>query len=178
MNTPFTLRRLIVNHKEKELFNVDFTKNKYSVRDTILSTVIIGANGAGKSYLLTVISELFRVINNKQFSKEINMRYEENYLEYSIGADYYEIEVRGKVFNFTRNKLPVQVHEIELPRKILAVSYMVNDKFVFKTPDIDSEERYEYLGIRQTSNAAWTNSLSRRICDAFIEHSANILVNI
>lgn len=83
----------------------------------------------------------------------------------------YCIEAQRKSWFFKINGIITDIKDIKLPNKVLAVSYMVNDKFIFKAQDtVEKEDIYEYLGIRQTSNAAWTNSLSRRICDTFIAH--------
>lgn len=168
----FTLVTLLIAHKGKTLFDVRFVENDFSGRKAPLSSVIIGINGAGKSYLLTVITEVLRAVVNRTLEKEINMRYQYYRLEYIIGNNTYTVEIKGKTLDLQKNNKPVNIHEIELPNKILAVSYMVNDKFVFKPTYSDIDDRYEYLGIRQTSNAAWTSSLNRRICDALIEHSA------
>lgn len=173
MKTPFTLKRLVVEHKGNVLFNVKFTDETLQ-RETVFSTVIIGANGTGKSYLLTIITEFFRAISSRKASKENNLRYEQYLIEYSLGNDNYRIGVKGKGKSWRAevNGITTDIKNIELPSKFLATSYMVNDKFVFKASDVvETADEYEYLGIRQTSNAAWTNSLSRRISDAFIEHS-------
>lgn len=64
------LKRLVVENNENILFDVKFAHENQK-RNTVFSTVIIGVNGTGKSYLLTILAELFRAINNKKTLKNI-----------------------------------------------------------------------------------------------------------
>jgi predicted ATPase len=172
MKQLFSLEALKVVNNNKTLFDVEFVDNNKNNREHLLTTVIIGTNGAGKSYLLTVTSDVFRAIENKVKNKEMNLRYSYYFCSYFFDDDYYSIEIKDKKnIKITKNQEKIGIKELELPKKILAVSYMLNDKFTFKSPDSAELDTYEYLGLRRTSNAAWTNSITRKITDSFMELS-------
>jgi predicted ATPase len=173
MKQMLSLATLKVKNKEKVIFDVNFIdSNKYG-RNQLLSTVIIGANGTGKSYLLAILSDIFRALENKIKNKDMNLRYSDYFISYYFNQDFYVIKIINKRnVKIEKNDHFIEISDLRLPQKILAVSYMVNDKFTYKAPDSDETDIYEYLGIRRTSNAAWTNSIARRISDAFIELSS------
>ncbi|NHH94774.1 hypothetical protein GOICGAJE_03325 [Bacillus sp. MB95] len=172
----FTLIKLLVRNHNKNIFEVQFADKNLLMRDKLLSTVVIGENGTGKSYLLTVISEVFRAIDLKKKRKDVNLRYQSYTLEYYIGENYYSIKIEhNKIFSITKDSKIIDIQHIVLPSRILAVSFMVNDKFTFtsqkETPN--DEEVYKYLGIRRTSNAAWTTSIVKRVSDSLVSNSSN-----
>lgn len=49
--------------------------------------------------------------------------------------------------------------------KIVAISTSFNDKLPFSDNDKFYDEKYQYCGIRETSNASWTSSLMRKTLD-------------
>lgn len=49
---------------------------------------------------------------------------------------------------------------------VLAVSYTINDKFLFQKDNFDS--CYKYLGIRQSSNASFSSNVERKIVEILI----------
>lgn len=53
--------------------------------------------------------------------------------------------------------------EIELPKKVLAVSFMVNDKFRFVKPGEDIGSIYKYLGVRKSTNSTYTSSVMQNV---------------
>lgn len=67
--SKFTLKKLIVCNHNNTIFDVKFAEDKLSERENLLTTVIIGENGTGKSYLLTMISEVFRGLDLKKKTK-------------------------------------------------------------------------------------------------------------
>ncbi len=170
MQNGFLIESLKIVNKDKVLFDICFTNKQVCDIIKPFTTVVIGTNGTGKSYLLTVLAELFRAINNKISFKDVNLRYDFYCIEYVIGDNHYHIEIMQKSnIIAVKNGEVIEASKIELPYKVLAVSYMVNDKFVFKAQDTENEDIYEYLGIRQTSNAAWTSSIIRRVSDSLVE---------
>lgn len=174
MTEEFTLEKLIVNHKGKNIFDVTFVEVDRAPRSLLLSTVIIGVNGSGKSYLLTVIAEIFRALSSKKNGKDYTLKYESYFLQYKLNGSRYIIDIsKNSANNVLRDKEPIDIKHVTLPSKILAVAYMVNDKFIFKASDTNTEDGYDYLGIRQASNATWTTSIGRRVCDALIEQSVD-----
>ncbi len=160
----FYLKKLKVNHKGRTLFDVEFSEIKEH-RNQPFTTVLIGSNGAGKSYLLTIITEVFRALENIQKNKDYSLRYENYSLVYILKNKEYKIELEKK------NTRKSSLQFFEFPEKVLASSFLVNDKFVFKaTTDVD-ESSYEYLGVRRTSNATWISTISRKISEIIIQES-------
>ena len=53
--------------------------------------------------------------------------------------------------------------EVELPKKVLAVSFMVNDKFRFVKPGEDIGSIYKYLGVRKSTNSTYTSSVMQNV---------------
>lgn len=57
--------------------------------------------------------------------------------------------------------------KIKLPEKLIAMSFMVNDKFPFARAGED--DFYDYLGIRATSNASYTSTIKRTIANSIMQ---------
>lgn len=180
MNNSFYINKLRVINRNQNIFDITFLdKEKYTERKPF-STVLIGSNGSGKSYLLSMISEVFRAVENKISNRDISLRYDDYYLEYYLNGNKYCIEIFKKKFKFQKNNITIQVDEVLLPAKVLTVAFMINDKFVFQTDEVNPESRYKYLGVRRTSNATWTNSIVRKISDCLITniHKDDFIVKV
>lgn len=172
--SDFTLMKLIVQNRDKEIFNVRFADKNLLDRSSLLSSVIIGENGTGKSYLLTIISEIFRALDIKKRNKEFSLRYDTYILEYYYNGYKYNINIaKNRIVEIFKGDKKVDIQSLVLPKRILAVSFMVNDKFTFATHTSPSEDVYKYLGIRRTSNAAWTTSIVKRVSDSLVANSHN-----
>lgn len=169
----FTLTKLQVIKNKSYIFDVTFTNNLIE-RNKPLSTVIIGENGAGKSYLLTIISEILRSLDYSTRKSDISLSYDEYHLEYYISNDKFKIEIINKQISVFKNHLRVDISQVKLPLKVLATSFMVNDKFTFSPYDSRKNEIYRYLGIRRTSNATWTTSIINRVANNLILNAENM----
>lgn len=98
-------------------------------------TVIIGHNGCGKSELLRVITDS---VNSKIIEKE--------------SSGQIKIKTTGNVI-FKNNEIPV---------KILASSFSLNDKFPILTKRNKLyHKNYEYLGLRSTTNNAFVGKYKK-----------------
>ncbi|WP_209366717.1 AAA family ATPase [Priestia megaterium] len=170
MKDGFHLEELKITNREKIIFDVKFLDQDQELNNQLFTTVIIGANGAGKSYLLALIVEIFRAIENRKNNKELSLRYDSYYLKYYFGKQCYTVEIYKKKFKLMKNQEIVNINQVAMPLKVLAVSFMINDKFIFKADNKDSQDIYEYLGTRRTSNATWTNSIVRKVSEALIEN--------
>lgn len=132
---------------------------------TVYTTVIIGANGIGKTYLLKVIVDI------------LNYLYELNHSEVtprSLGYDYeikywyndHAFTIRNYSGNVRRNvkvadKMVCQidgnsigVHNCLLPNVVVASAMTVSDKFPVKPVG----EMYKYQGIRSESSPSTTGT--------------------
>lgn len=174
----FLFRNIKIVHKGDILCDVNFINEEYVGSDVPTTSIIIGTNGTGKSFILMVIAEVFDALDNlKNLS---NLKYEYYSIEYKNINNYYKIEIKNKKTIAHKNNSIIPISEIELPRKILGVSYMLNDKFKFK---INSDSIYQYLGIRLTSNSSYTSTITNKVFENFLEiiirkNSTDILQNI
>lgn len=168
----FTLKHLFIFHKNKTIFDVTFSYDN-DKRNEPLSTIIIGENGSGKSHLLNVVSEIFRGLNNLKRHKEVKFKYDEYHLSYILNNSLYEVEILKNNISIKCNQNFIVLKEVQLPANILAVSFMINDKFTFSTSSNDDDDIYSYIGVRRTSNATWTTTLVKKITDSLISNLHN-----
>ena len=74
--------------------------------------------------------------------------------------------------------MSIDLYDVELPTNVLAVSFMVNDKFLFIDPNQKQSNSgmYRYLGVRKTTNATYTSSvISNVVTRHFIVDGKSIL---
>lgn len=151
----FTLKRYKVVHKNREIYNCDFVID-VDKRGEAFTTLILGENGSGKSYLLQVISDFIR--SARQNFKNSSFKYDFVELEYSFGGDLFLIKKNEKEFSYSINGKGVKHSALVFPSNICALSFMVNDKFTYSS---GTEEFYKYLGVRTSSNATYTSSIQK-----------------
>ncbi|MCX9039737.1 ATP-binding protein, partial [Citrobacter portucalensis] len=132
-----------------------------------MSSIVIGENGSGKSYLLSQVADFFRFIQ-RIISKEKKpyYKYEFASVKYLIDSDLIVIKKdRNKVLCFV-NDVSSDISHVRLPTKVIAMSFMVNDKFSFSR--FEEDDFYDYRGVRATSNASYTSTIKRMITNALI----------
>ncbi|MES2674599.1 MAG: hypothetical protein V4660_10185 [Pseudomonadota bacterium] len=159
----FTLNSFTVTHKNKQFYDCIFNENSRSIRDSIFTTLIIGENGVGKSFLLSTLLDFFRYVGG--LSKNRSFKYEEVDVSYTIGEYDFSIIKRKEIISYQKNGLDISFDELLMPNKLLALSFMVNDKFSF-TNNLD--DSYKYLGVRTTSNATYTSSIQKKLLSSFL----------
>ncbi|MFP3668959.1 AAA family ATPase [Priestia sp. SIMBA_032] len=163
----------LVEYKNKKI-HVRFMDKDKKYDDIVFTSLVIGPNGTGKTRLLSEISETLRFINELKTSDNKMKRntFEKGlYLSYKIGKVLYEITYEEDL-EIRKDEDIISVEEIDLPKRILAISFMVNDKFVFNDSR-DLNDIYYYLGTRQTSNATFVNSITKKIIDILIKKTTN-----
>ena len=162
----FAIRRVKILNKQQQILDVclsDVESKKMLSRN--YTTLVLGENGVGKSFLLKSIIDIFcflesaRDANRKRKPK---YQYESFYIEYFLGDDIYSIHrVSGSLIIAKKNGEEIDHREVVLPNKVLAISFMVNDKFQFnKDEDVGI---YTYHGVRSSTNSTYTSSISRNI---------------
>ncbi len=164
----FTLERFIVRHKGVLLYDCQFAKDGFENRQAALCSLVIGENGTGKSYLLSQVAEYLRHMKGHQASSILtkrNYRYDDVTLSYYLNGVSYSITQKTKFSTVTIDGKPARLNEIEFPTGILALSFMVNDKFVYAS---EKDIFYQYLGVRASSNATYTSSLQKKIFSSLI----------
>ncbi|BBH47652.1 hypothetical protein KU43P_41290 [Pseudomonas sp. KU43P] len=87
---------------------------------------------------------------------------------YYINGDFVQLRSGPAGLDVTVDGEKVAPEDLPLPTRVVAISSTINDKFPFA--DTDEDDFYRYCGVRETSNATWTATLSRRT----IENLLNI----
>jgi ABC-type Mn2+/Zn2+ transport system ATPase subunit len=154
------------------------------------TTLILGPNGTGKSYVLRTIIEIFRRLHyslakNNEKMPAIKGGY---HIAYCLNGDFYEAanmvyvkSIKPKNLRFIaphdgrtgwrrKNGEMVNEDQILIPKKILASSIMLWDKFLFPAKDDPFLSNYEYMGIRSSSRSAGTQELTRRTVDYIVSN--------
>lgn len=152
------------------------------------SSVLIGPNGTGKSYILRTIAEIFRQFSTYALSekKELNLPFD-FHIRYRFYHNVYEIVVSkspmvsrraNKEYAFFKNRpleksfykeglrflqrtsFEVLPRELEYPEKILVTSVIPTDRFIQRNSL--PNDQYQYLGARATRSSTSTKSSIRR----------------
>jgi predicted ATPase len=153
------------------------------------TSVIIGANGTGKSYILRTVAEIFRQFKNYHDNPENDLNLPFNiHLRYQYYDNTYEIVSKrlvpfGKIggnrsYLFFKNRpfdklftyvgIPIEKptkydvphNEVKYPDKLIVSSIMLNDRFTFA--DSKPDDFYQYLGIRRTRSMTSTQTFSSK----------------
>lgn len=178
-----------------ELFLSD--NNELNNTDKPYTSVIIGANGTGKSFILRSISDILTQFNLFQISgeKKINLPYSFQ-LRYFIDENCYEIVSNFEIVNgksktrfyefymnrpFTKmikvflnkefDNYKISFQKLKFPNFVIVNSVLQTDRFLFKNSK--PEDFYQYLGARTTSSTSSTKSSSRKTIKYLFNASSN-----
>lgn len=155
------LRLKVQDENETTIIDCDFFSS-ISDSNCNCNTLILGENGVGKSFVLRLIADIFINLEKaKSQTRKPKFKYKSYDIDYIIGENEYRIlrssPTEIKAF---RNDDEIDYKEIELPSRILAVSFMVNDKFMC-TKELSGS--YRYLGVRSSSNSTYTSSIFNKV---------------
>lgn len=185
----FTIKDNSLNNKNKDTIKEDnylveinlFDRNlkEISLKKDLPISILIGPNGAGKSFILRKIADAFRILEYYIEYKEVKSNYKNIFKKFNL-----EYFCNGKHYNikFQDNKFIDFPNENALPKVILASSVLLNDKFLFQDNDksyindsaVDKKNTiYKYLGIKNTSNQASTNTFIKRTLESILRISNN-----
>lgn len=184
----------LIGHPQLKDFEITFKDEQNSERSKPFSTVVIGNNGTGKSFLLRTIADIFR-----GFDKHKNHSQKEPYfdyffhLRYTINDEIYEIKTlvetirkrRVKVYSYLKNRplstevtreglktntgYEIPIDKLQLPQHVIVSSVMLNDRFTFQKSS--PLEMYQYLGIRRTPSISSTKTFLRNSVKYLFEAS-------
>ena len=175
-NSLFRLRSLtILEHPILRNLHLDFCQN-YGVPMGIHTSVIIGANGIGKSHLLNVLAEIFSLLEKcskrmeaTTLSYYFSIKYTAHWenFEFSNFGEYNPVG-RAKRFNtyyFRKEGKTVFAESMTLPWRVIASSTTINDKFVAKSTDM-----YRYKGVRneKSPSATGTRTMVRKTVESLL----------
>lgn len=94
----FLLKYLEVKENEKEVLNIDFIGNRQVNDSQIFSTLILGENGTGKSFLLKTIADVFIYISKAQiYKRKPKFKYPKFCVKYSIDGNEYYITINEQI---------------------------------------------------------------------------------
>lgn len=166
----FLLKSIEVINHDKEILKATFTEKDKEDREKPFSTLILGENGTGKSFLLKTIADIFIYLDKAQMGGKPKYKYEKFSIEYFLNCEEYEIDrVSGKGIVCKKNGVISSIEEMKLPTNVLAVSFMVNDKFLFIDPSQNKEGMYRYLGVRKSTNATYTSSVISNVRKSVVQ---------
>jgi energy-coupling factor transporter ATP-binding protein EcfA2 len=174
----------------KKQVRYEFIENS-DQQDSIYTTVIIGANGTGKSNLFRILIELLKDLNDLANLEKRNYNVTGEFvLKFSYDNDIYEygnLESTGneilnqKVKAFLKkNDKPLLFPEVKLPTTIVANAIMLTDKYPFyrkyknnNNVEVDPFPQYKYLGVRNISSTANTRAYIRKTVDFIVAEIDN-----
>lgn len=156
-------------------FNISFAIDREDSQP--FKTVIIGDNASGKTRFIVSLIEMFRLIyevkedgSSKKISsaiKELVSRQGDIKFGYDCGGSFFKVLLNKDGLKFTENGKFCEAANLSLPARVIAISTTYNDKFPFA--DNDNDTFYKYCGIRETSNASWTATLTRKTIDNLLK---------
>lgn len=168
----FRIKSLSVRNHYK-FGNLDFNFCNFDQDTLNYYTVLIGPNGTGKSLILEIIINLFKLISNRQL---------ELFDDYSSGFKI-EFYYNSKLFFYSNLDGLTSTNinsKDDLPKKIIANTFSANDRFPF----IDKrrimgeleyfEKAYEYQGLRTIYNAIYKGSNLKKLFYSIIGISQRI----
>ena len=83
-------------------------------------------------------------------------------IQYTIGEDNYVVEKLEKSINvYLNEEILRNYNNLKLPQKIMACSFLINDKFIFSKNENDSI--YKYLGVRVHNTMTNTSLVVKKI---------------
>ncbi|PFE56047.1 hypothetical protein CN318_12450 [Bacillus cereus] len=126
----------------------DYEKLKFSTSNFYTSS-LIGPNGTGKSFLISIIQKIFTDMYRLRVSKKPELPSNIHYkLEYLINESItYKIEYKNGKRAYYKNDLPVSLREVILPSKVISYAYTLQDRFSIFKQDVIRE--YEYFGVKK-----------------------------
>lgn len=163
----FRLKNFYVKHKNEVLYDCDFLNDSSNLELDAYTSLVLGENGSGKSYLLSLIADFVREYQNwisngvhPSFSK-----YEVMKVTYILDGNVYELKNDQSGKDFLVNGMIAHKEELRFPNKILAMSFIVNDKFSYYS----GGGSYEYMGVREAQNATYVDSVEKKIVTSIKE---------
>jgi len=179
-NSSFRLIKVtIFDHKYLNNISLDFLNhsNKNYNFEEPFSSLIIGPNGTGKSQLLRVIIDIFRDLAYQKYrEKKKNITKYRYILEYELNGRKYTVRNDSNKKTFIVDGEHIGIHDLILPEKILASSFMLNDAFLFVDNEKNKPKKrfYEYLGIRGSSGTAGTRGYLKKTVECVINSSDDL----
>lgn len=155
------------------------------------ASILIGANGSGKSRVLAAIADelcnIKAIVNGRddvlpsQRMRTSQLSLPKNdadltkgdatgrfdmRLSYWLDGSVWSVERRERILAVSRDGGEVPASEVQLPDKVLAIAHLPMDRFRFAGRDDDGF--YQYLGLRQSTNMTSTGAIETSTFFSFI----------
>ncbi len=185
----------LFKHKGFKLISLDLRNNNLlgtisynfiesaDKQDAIYTSVIIGANGTGKSNLFRIIIWLFKELYDQSHEKGRSYSVEGLFnLKYPLNGDiieytnmhysdkerkFLDLTAKNTAYLLVNGKNSKIIKKI-FPIALVAVSIMLTDKFPIYN-DAESFPIYKYLGVRNRPQLASTRSYVRKTVEFIVE---------
>lgn len=167
----FLLKQVVVQNHGKNVLDATFVDGEKKSGEKVFSTLILGENGTGKSFLLKTIADIFIFLDKAQlYRRKPKFRYEKFLISYYFEENEYVIDrISGREVICKKDGVEIDLQKVKLPTNVLAVSFMVNDKFLFIDPKQNESGMYRYLGVRKTTNATYTSSVIHNVMQSVMQ---------
>jgi len=154
----------ILGHRILGNVHLDFCQDD-GMPKGVYTTVIIGANGIGKSYLLGAIAEIFCYLESLHEEKEytapqyyfdINYTIRQEKFQFANFREVNPVERGRRIYTHFVCKCggnEVTAKNMLLPQKLIASATTIADKYVAK-----STEMYRYKGLRNENSPSSTGT--------------------
>lgn len=170
MKNRFILTKLKYRRKNDNEVEITFFKKNSNFNSKNLPiSVIIGANGTGKSYILRSIIDIFRQLETHMSSDKTKKKKKSDFDYFEIAfinnGENNEISYKDNIYNGANNLNC-------LPARFLASSLMINDKFPYQDNSKVKDSKYRYLGIRSSSNQAGTHTFLKKTVENIVNSAS------
>ena len=143
----------ITSYHSESFPSIVLHNSKKNPSSTNYKSLIIGENGTGKTRLL---NELIAVVRSGNDENDSSKRIK---TDFSITFKNSDENIKFSNESYSSDL------DVDIDNKVIAISTSFNDKLPFSDDDRFYDEKYQYCGIRETSNASWTSSLMRKTVD-------------
>ncbi|WP_321388244.1 type I restriction-modification system subunit M [uncultured Enterococcus sp.] len=163
----FVFETLQVFNEDRKVYDIKFEQNQICFNDGLITkSILIGENGAGKSSILRAVSQVYLVLSkNQEVDVRINLKdldHTKYDLKYRIGLDRFHVQLIKEKSNIKitckKNNYEIPFSHLVFPKKMLAISTIVNDTYMFSSNDY-----YKYLGTRSSANSSFKGELDKSI---------------
>lgn len=167
---------VLLGHPILGSIHINFCQDD-GVPQDVYTSVVIGSNGIGKSYLLRAIAEIFCCLEELKTGERKNVPQYYFKIEFvaqwhkQVFANFREFNVieRGERrythFLYSKDGEEVDIKSILLPKRVIAISTTVTDKYVAR-----STEMYRYKGLRneKSPSSTGTRTMVRKTVDSLL----------
>jgi predicted ATP-binding protein involved in virulence len=174
----FNLKKVVLKKHPifGESFEVSFTDKNDFKNEVIVNapytSLIIGPNGTGKSYLLKEIAEIFILLKDIKEKSELVNYHRLFEITFNINSEDFIVsnfsiekeKIKRTKTTLYQSSKEIYPEKLILPETILVSSLLINDKFTVKN---NYDGFYKYLGVRslKTPSIAGTKSYIKRTLD-------------